>query len=262
MQSDPDDLGVDAAVTERIGGILSRVEEADSEHVDPPADLWGRIVGSVAAAPKTPLVELQGHPKEPPSRDVPVTTVLDYSIDAEDHVITVGESWAEFARDNAAADLAVPPPDRTLWSYFDRSEIRELWQLLVDHVRTSQKEVQVPLRCDAPHARRWIEMTVTPEPAGGVHFRSVVVYEEFRPTVSLLDPRAERDDSSEPVPVCSWCGRGQQGSEWLEIEELVRSARLLELGSMPPVSQGICATCREEMSVELLASRETGESTT
>ena len=262
MKSDPEDLRFDAAFTERIGGILPRVEEADYERVDPPADLWGRIAGSVASEPATSLGDLHGHPKEPPSRDVPVSTVIEYSIDADDHVIDVGACWTEFARDNAAGELAAIAPDRTLWSYFDSVEIREMWQLLVEHVRSSQTGVQVPLRCDAPHARRWIEMTVTPEPGGRVHFRSVVVFEEFRPTVTLLDPRAERDDSSEPVPVCSWCGRGQQGSEWLEIEDLVRSARLLERESIAPISHGICATCREEMSAELLASGGTGEATT
>lgn len=95
-------------------------------------------------------------------------------------------------------------------------------------------------------------MTVTPEPDGGVLFRTVLVFEEVRPAVALLDPQAERDEAAPPVPICSWCGRGRHDDRWLDIEELLRAGRLLERSSMPPVSHGICAACREEMAAELL----------
>ena len=76
--------------------------------------------------------------------------VVEYWIDANDVVTDVGQSWAHFAYDNDAPELAVPAPDRTLWTYFDNDETRELWQLLVERVRASQKGAHVPLRCDAP----------------------------------------------------------------------------------------------------------------
>ncbi|MDX2381868.1 MAG: hypothetical protein QNM02_19180, partial [Acidimicrobiia bacterium] len=156
-------------------------------------------------------------------------------------------------------ELAVTAHDRTLWSYIDREEIRELWQLLVERVRTLQVRARVPFRCDAAHARRWFEMTITPEPGGRVHFRSVLAFEETRSPMALLDAHSERDRDAEPVPLCSWCGRGQRGSDWLDIEELVQSARLLERVSMPPISYGICGSCREEMSAELLVRSTVGD---
>ena len=67
-------------------------------------------------------------------------------------------------------------------------------------------------------------MTITPESDGRVHFRCVLVFEETRPSVSLLDTHSERDVSAQPVALCSWCGRAQHGSRWLEIEELVLAA--------------------------------------
>lgn len=255
MQRDTDDAGIDAAGPDRVRRILSQVEEADFERVDPPVDVWAGIEASITSDPG-PM-----SPREPLYRVIPASVVVDYRIDADDVVSDVGKNWADFARDNDAPELAVPAPARTLWTYFDSDEIRELWQLLVERVRALQKGAHVPLRCDAPHARRWFDMTITPEPNGRVHFRSVLAFEEARPRVSLLDLRSERDDALRPVALCSWCGRGQHGFVWLDIEELVQTARLLERVSMPPISHGICGSCRDEMSAELLVPSGVGEST-
>jgi hypothetical protein len=253
MQGDVDGASVDAALTERIERILSEIDESDFERIEPPADLWARIRGAITADPALA-------PKEPPFRAAASNAGVEYWIDADDVVTDVGQRWAAFARDNSAPELAVPAPDRTLWSYFDHDEIRELWQLLVSRVRTLRRPATVPLRCDAPHARRWFELTVTPEADGRVHFRSVLAFEEDRPAVRLLDPGCERDDRAEPVQLCSWCGRGRHGDTWLDIEELVRATRLLESESLPPISNGVCGACRDEMSAELLVPAVAGES--
>jgi len=250
---DTDDASLDASVTDRIRSILSKLDEADLERLVPPADVWEGIEAAITSGSAMSR-------REPPSRDFAASTVVEYSIDANDVVIDVGESWADFARDNDAPELMALPSDRTLWTYFDSDDVKELWQLLVERVRAMQQGADVPLRCDAPNARRWFDMSITPESDGRVHFRCVLVFEDARPSVSLLDAHAARDVDLAPVPVCGWCGRAQHGSRWLDIEELVRAARLLERSSMPPISHGICTSCREEMSAELLVPRARGES--
>lgn len=254
MQGDQHEPDVDALATNRIRRLLSKVEESDFERIDPPADLWDQIAASVALEPVV-------SPREPPSRSVSGGTVVEYRIDANDIVTAVGQSWAEFASDNGAPELAVPPPDRTLWTYFESEETRDVWRLVVTRVRAQQQPAEVPLRCDAPDARRWFVMTISPEPHGGVHFRCVLAFEEPRPPVSLLEPHSQRDDDLQPVPLCSWCGRGQHDSLWLDIEQLVQAARLLELAAVPPISYGICASCRDQMSAEILVPGRAGEST-
>ena len=242
------DEAVDDAVTDRIRSILSELEEADFERVDPPADIWERIEASIRSGPAL-------SPREPPSREFPASTVVEYWIDANDVVIDVGQSWADFARDNDAPELAVlavrPHPVDVL----RQRRGRELWRLLVERVRALQKGAEVPLRCDAPDARRWFDMTITPEPDGRVHFRCVLVFEEARPPVSLLDPHSERDVGLQPVALCSWCGRAQHGSRWLDIEELVRAARLLERRRCPrsPTGSARPAVMRCRRSCSFLA---------
>ena len=95
-------------------------------------------------------------------------------------------------------------------------------------------------------------MTITPEDDGAVRFRSVMLFEEERPPVSLLDPDTARDERVAPIEVCNWCGRGRDDSAWIDIEVLVRDRRMLEDDALPAVVNGICDDCREEMSADTL----------
>ena len=87
----------------------------------------------------------------------------------------------------------------------------------------------------------------------------MLVFEEVRPAVSFLDPRSERDDGMQPVPLCSWCGRAQHAGHWLDIEEFLGVTRLLEAEAMPPICYGICGSCRDDMTAELSALRSAGQ---
>lgn len=238
MRLDADDTGTDPAMLDRLATVLSELGGSDSERVDPPDWLWSRIAASVAA--------------EREQLSAGSDTVVEYRIDSDDVVIAVTEDWAAFATDNGAPELAELGSARTLWSYFDRDEVRDLWRHLVEQVRARQVEAHVPLRCDAAHARRWFEMTITPEPDGVVRFRSVLVFEESRPAVSLLGGPSTPDGNQPAVPVCSWCGDGHDGARWRRIEDVVRDLRLLE-DRLPSVDYGICPTCRSRMSADLFA---------
>jgi len=219
----------------RVTSVAGAVGDEDFVRFEPPADLWARIAASISSPPSAPL-----------------GTVVEYWIDADDVVSTVGDGWSEFARDNEAPELADLTTDRTLWSHFDSDEVRDLWREVVARVRTRRVTATVPLRCDGPDTRRWFEMTITPGADDTVWFRSELVREEVRPAVPFLSVAALRDRALDAVPVCSWCGDGHDGSEWVDIERLVRGARLLEATEMPALAHGICPSCREAMSADLL----------
>jgi hypothetical protein len=233
MGPTPDDLGVDEPGMQRVLSVMSRLEANDFERFDPPADLWGRISVLVTPA-RTPGM------------------VVEYWIDADDIVFCSGDGWVDFARENDAPELVDLEPGRTLWSHFDGDEVRDLWRALVARVRGQLTAATVPLRCDAPDARRWFEMTITPGDDGTVRFRSALLLEEPRPALSVLDVQTERDSAAPAISVCSWCGQAHDASGWVGIEELVRGRRLLEETLVPSISHGICPSCRELMSAELL----------
>lgn len=232
----------DDAQVARLEDLLGQIDLADGERVEPPPQLWGRIAASLAADADV---------------ETGAGTVVEYWIDAEDEILVVGADWSSFARGNRAPELADTTPDRTLWSYFDGDEVRDLWRLLTARVRATRTAAQVPLRCDAPDMRRWFEMTVTPVPDGVVHFRCSLVFEEPRDAVELLDAFGRRDPDAAAVPVCSWCGDAHDGESWGRIEDVVRERRLLEQELLPPIRHGVCPTCRERMSSELLTDGDT-----
>lgn len=240
MASNSDDLDLNTPDMQRLLSVMSTIETGDFERFEPPADLWDRISASMAST-RTPGM------------------VVEYWIDADDIVSNFGDGWTEFAQNNDAPELIGALPDRTLWSYFDGDEVRGLWQALVGRVRAQHAEATVPLRCDAPDVRRWFEMTITPGDNDTVRFRSSLLFEEPRESVAFLDTHAERDTSATAIALCSCCGLVRDGAEWVGIDELLRSRRLLEATVVPPIAHGICGTCREVMSAELLAPAAPGE---
>jgi hypothetical protein len=240
MSPGADDLDIDTAISDRLAAIFSELDRSDFELFDPPDDLWDRIAASVAVGPEC-------HPTGS-------GTVVEYAIDADDVVFTVGDGWAAFARDNDAPELVELPSARTLWSYFDGDEVRDLWRVLIASVRAKQVPAQVPLRCDSPEMRRWYEMTITPAADGVVHIRSALVFEEPRTSVPFLGRRTDRDETS-PVPYCSWCAKVHDGCTWEDIDVVARGLRLLE-NRTPPLVSGICPSCRDLMSAGLFVDEE------
>lgn len=231
---------------DRVSRVLETLEGDDLEVLTPPPGVWAGIEASLGSE----------RARRPPATSPTPVLVVEYRIDAADVVVDVGEGWVDFAVDNDAAELASPDPHRSLWTYIEPGETQDLWRLLVERVRSSGQSVSVPFRCDAPHARRWFEMTVSPAPDDGVGFRTALVFEEPRAPLALLDPTVARDGEASPVAVCSWCSRGCHDERWLDIEELVRVGRHLE-GTPPPIEFGICGPCRDDMTAELLVVGET-----
>lgn len=230
--------------TERVIRALTSLDTSELAPIEPPPSVWDGIEASFESG----RAELPGS-----SSPGSAVLVVEYSIDASDVLVEVGGGWVESAIDHGAPELEQPAGQQVLWDAIDDDGLREVWQLVVRQVRSEQSDVRVTFRCDSARDRRWFEMTVSPVAEGGVRFRSVLVSRAPRPPVALLDPTIERDHGSEPIALCSWCGRGRFEGAWLDIERLVADARLLERESLPPVTPGICGSCRDQMSTELLA---------
>ena len=224
--------------------------DADELALDaPPPDVWLGIAAAVAAER---VVSPVG-PRTAPAIAEPPAEVVEYLIDGDDVVVQTDAAWAAAARAAGAPELKSAPADRTLWDAMGDAETRELWQLVVDRVRTTGEAMSLPIRCDSPDARRWFEMTVTLGPDRHVHFRCALQFEESRSRVDLLDPSVTSSSGAEPLKVCGWCGRGGDGDTWYELDELLRRSRALEAVATPPLSFGVCGDCRDELALSLAA---------
>lgn len=238
----------DPAATTDVGAVLASLTADDLDFEPPPPEVWLGIAAAIAqdknaasAGPRVSPGEIEGPPE-----------VIEYEIDARDVVVIVDEAWRAAARTAGACELETPSTDRTLWDAIGDPETRDLWKLVVEQVRGSGCEMTVPLRCDAPDARRWFEMLVSPLARGHVRFRCALQFEDPRPRIELLDPSVERTPQGDPLKVCGWCGLGAQDGTWMELEELLRASRALEAEQVPPVVYGVCGECRDDLALTLL----------
>ena len=127
-----------------------------------------------------------------------------YHVDHNDIVVSCDAAWLRFAQEHGAPELDVSRViGRSLWDFIATAETRSLYHLLVAKSRAAQTSVAVSFRCDGPTCRRAMRLTITPLVDNQLMFTSVLVEEEPRPYVALLDTTLPRSDTY--LTLCSWC---------------------------------------------------------
>jgi hypothetical protein len=182
----------------------------------------------------------------------PPESDLLYRIDASGTIIEVNSRWTEFLRENLPPHA--PAPDYVgarLWDCLGNRTLIHFYQAMVAKVRRTGGELIVPLRCDSPAKRRYLELHIRRRPAGVVEFRSVTLREESAaapgpPPLLAVCSRY----SDELVRMCSWCRR-VAAPDWVEVEEAVRRLRLFESQEIPKVTHTICESCGALMQEKL-----------
>jgi hypothetical protein len=172
--------------------------------------------------------------------------VFVHRIDAEDRISHVNRAWLDFASENDAGTLDEKSVlGRSLWSFFTDLSTRHIYEVLVHQVRETGTEVELPFRCDSPAMRRHMRVTIRPGEGGTVEFASRVLRAEPRDPVAVLDFLSNRGRPH--VVMCSWCKNVETAEGWQEVEDAVSTLDLLEAPVPPPITHGICPTCRDRL---------------
>jgi hypothetical protein len=181
-----------------------------------------------------------------------VSTVTDapaacsYELDNEFRIISVDPAWTQFAVANGAPDLVPPAPyGRSVWTYLSDSTTAHLWIAVFQKVIKTGTPIAVPIRCDAPGVRRYLDLLVSPRPICGVRVTSTVARLEPRADEPLLDADVPR--TSELLKMCSWCKRIRLPAGWMDIEAAARVNGIFERGGLPEISHGMCPKCFAEV---------------
>lgn len=177
-------------------------------------------------------------------------TTSRYVVDSRDVIAAVSDSWNCFAVQNGAPELQRERVvGRPLWDFVSGAEVRYIYAQILDRVRASDAPVLLPFRCDSPERRRFMRLSISPILEGALQLDAVLVREEQRPTLVLLEPEASR--SEQVLILCSWCKRARvDADDWLDLEAAV--PRLDLLGRSPPrLSHGICSSCERKLSGDL-----------
>lgn len=164
-----------------------------------------------------------------------------YEVDAADLLVSVGDTWLNFAQENQAQDLVEKAVlGESIWTYFSGYQVQEIYGSLFRRVRVSQREITLPFRCDSASQRRFMELRMQPAAAKGIQLESKLVLAE---AVMLFDHQAKR--SKQFVVVCSWCKKIRAEDHWIEVEVAVEALGLFDALKFPQLSHGICGPCKE-----------------
>ncbi|HVP29335.1 MAG TPA: hypothetical protein VMW35_09270 [Myxococcota bacterium] len=170
-----------------------------------------------------------------------------YLVDARDRIRSVGPGWVGFAKANSAPELTPEAVvGRSLWDFVAGLEVRHLYRILLEKVRSLRRRVAVPFRCDAPDLRRFVELVMLPSDGRDVEFRVRILRQEPRAFVRLLDASAPRSD--ELLRICSWCKRVLlPGEEPMEVEDAVARLDLFDRRELPGLTHTICPACERQL---------------
>ena len=169
-----------------------------------------------------------------------------YELDDRLVIRNLGPGWNETAIENEASELLSPAPvGQPLLMFLTDATTVQLYELLFERVMVARKSITFPIRCDAPHLRRYLNVTLSSKPTGGYIVSTLLTRSELRPHVALLAPDAPR--RKDAVTVCSWCKRANVEGNWVEVEKAITLLRLFESREQPRVTHGICDACHRFM---------------
>jgi hypothetical protein len=170
-----------------------------------------------------------------------------YRVDARGRLVWINDSWLEFAAEN---DWPVGRDDvigRPLMDFIADKHLRYLYGLLMARLRAGRGPLRFRYRCDAPDARRHMEMLMLYD-AGEreIEFQSRVLHIERRTPQALL--QADRLGDAQQLDICSACKRVDLGREWVEVEDAVLRLRLFDRENLPRTRHCICPGCARDLS--------------
>jgi len=166
-----------------------------------------------------------------------------YQIDASDCITFVDSAWKSFAERNNTPELTRRSiVGKSIWNFISGREVRHLYDLIFHVVRSRDREIVIPFRCDSPTIRRFMTLTIAPVQGGNLALVGALIREEPRPHVALLG--SEVPDLETLVSICSWCKRVQlRDSSWVEVEQAIHELGLFQSDGVPGLTHGICPDC-------------------
>lgn len=166
---------------------------------------------------------------------------LYYRLDKADRITETGGEWDRLAQENSEpALLGASIVGRSLYDFIHGDVSRMFVRSLVDGVRVLRRPRTVLYRCDSPCLRRYMEMTISCEPGGGVliehrQLRTEPIARkfEFKVGVGLISQMRIR---------CTHCNAVKNNGVWGE-PELVLPAGEEQI----PVIYGVCQVCLDQV---------------
>jgi hypothetical protein len=182
---------------------------------------------------------------EPPLVTGMSLAAFDYAVDGDDIIVSVGDDWLKFARDNGAPELSRNSViGHSLWEYVSGNSTRELYEVIFRRARDERRTLVLPFRCDSPDRFRFMQLAIESGEGPELRLTGRLLREQPRPYLKLLDRLVTR--SSDPLGICSVCLRVQiLDTTWVEAQEAVERLRLFDSVELPLLDFRVCGDCVE-----------------
>ncbi len=181
-----------------------------------------------------------------PPEEAPGATVL---IDANDDIVaTTGEFTPTLLSNAGIESLPQDATGKSLWGFIRTRDVRYLYMLILNKVRSWQLPFFVSYRHDLPHAHRQMTMEFAAAPKHGVKLLSYVRKTHPHAFLPLLDPNATR--SSQRVETCAFCRNIHLDDAWTDLDSSAAYA-LGNPGPPPHLVECVCPTCHDFINVTL-----------
>ncbi len=173
-----------------------------------------------------------------------VSSPIIYRVNLRDEIEFVSPTWAVFARQNDAPQLASNAIGLSLWQQISGPEVRQIYLELFDFVRTRNEPITFPFRCDSPGLRREMRMTLRPLPSNGIELYSETLAQvpHVIPKM-LLSVFANERQSSVALRMCAWCKAIFAGDKWVDIQAALETIQAFLQTVPPQITHTICENC-------------------
>lgn len=177
----------------------------------------------------------------------PTDMNLTYTIDGDDKVVETAGDWERFARKNSGSDNLIHSVLGTsLWDHITDTTTTQIYRSLFTAIRSLNKKVSFPLRCDSPKVKRYLQLTLTPSDDGAIRINSKLVQTEPIQTSSIKGLRVEKGDHF--LTICSWCNKlKSDDNNYFEIETFISNHPEIMVVENLQITHGICRQCECSM---------------
>ncbi len=168
-------------------------------------------------------------------------------LDARNRVALVNGAWLRIMCARADdVDAAAFLIDRPFQDFISGTQVRQVWEILFERVRTAGAPIFIPMRADTAILQRVWDLELHPLPERGLRIVAHFAWSQERPAIRLLDPAAARSDES--LPHCAWCNRSQvRLGTWEEVEDAQVTLRLDTSRPLPLLLAAVCNGCKQSL---------------
>lgn len=170
---------------------------------------------------------------------------LFFRVDEGDVIVDIGGEWDNFARDNEGANIFRSQVLGTkLYQHIKGETCRTYVWTVLDAVRKLEKPITRSYRCDSPTCKRFMTMSVSPEPHNFLLLEHrLMSTEAFKQTLRFT---FASKGAQTKLTRCSMCNRLQVNGVWGEPERMLahppKTASTLVIYS-------VCQDCRTEAAI-------------